>query len=159
MSYLRPFRLAQPGARRKRTLVGLEVQHRSCALAGALRDGDGQHLAPDVVEILLDHVQPLEVQMDAIGDVEPAVLAQVLQETDDLSGQATVAQRFVKREIERHHLSPSAGHGEALLPAHAELHVVGAELDRPAGERERDRLCRLRAPPPLRLRRARPTPA
>ena len=48
----------------------------------------------------------------------------------------------VKSEIERDHLPPFPRHGEALLPPDAELHVLGAELDRTAREREGHRTAR-----------------
>jgi hypothetical protein len=79
---------------------------------------------------------PSRLQVDPIGHVQAAVLAQVLHQADDLAGQPAVTQRVVEREVERDHLAPFARHGEALLAAHPELHVVGTELDRsPRGGR------------------------
>ena len=45
-----------------------------------------------------------------------------------------MAQRVVQREVERHHLAPFPGDGEALLAPDPQLHVLGAELDRASGQ-------------------------
>ena len=92
---------------------------------GPADDLDGQHLAGDEVEVLGEGVETHDVQPDAVGHLEPARLAQVLHEAHHLAGRSALAQLVVEGEIERDHLAALAGDGEALLPAHAQLHVLG----------------------------------
>ncbi len=86
---------------------------------------------------------PDQVQPDAVGDLQAAGLAQVLDQAHDLSRQPAFAQCIVEGEVECHDLAALPGHGEAFLASHAQLHVVRRKFDGLARQRDRDRPARL----------------
>ena len=77
---------------------------------------------------------PTSEQPDAVRDLEPARLAQVLDQAHHVAGQAPLAQAVVDGQVEGHHLAALARHGEALLAPDAQLHVLGRQLHRLAAE-------------------------
>ena len=136
--------LLEPHQDRPGHQVVVEIQWRALALARPDHDLDSQHLARDEVEVRGQRVEAHEVQPDPVGDLEPARLAQVLDQTHDVAGQspAGAARRRAPGPARR----PRLPRGRPRNPAGGRTRSVtssGDELDRLAAEADGDRVARL----------------
>ena len=79
---------------------------------------------------------------DPVRHLESGRLAEVLDVADDLPGQAPAPQVVVEGQVEGEHLGTVPGHGEPGLGPHPQLHLLGAQLDRPVGQLDHHRPAR-----------------
>ena len=116
----------------------VEPEHRALPWTRGGPHRVGEDLSADRIEVMSEHVQPGQVQMDPVRDLEAVCLAQILDETDDLAGQAPQPKILVEREVEGHHFAPVARHREAGPALHPQLNVPLGQLHDPVGKGDLD---------------------
>ena len=92
-----------------------------------------ERLAHDPLAVLGDHPDEVVVggvaNGDAVADLEPRGLAEVVEHAAELAGHALGAELVVDREVERDRERAVLREGELLVLLGADLDVVGAEGD------------------------------